>query len=53
MNSSKDGSCFKVSFFYCQNISVPEFKSYPGTAFGEVDLRQWVSLKSLRALGFH
>lgn len=53
VNSSKDASCFKVSFFYCQNISLPEFKNYPVTLFGEIDLRQLDSLKSLRALGFH
>jgi len=45
VNSSKDASYFKISFFYCQNISLPEFKNYPGTLFGEVDLRQLASLK--------
>lgn len=40
MNSSKDASCFKVSFFHCQNISLPEFKNDPVTLFGEIDLRQ-------------
>lgn len=40
MNSSKDASCFKVSFFHCQNISLPEFKNDPVTLFGEIDLSQ-------------
>lgn len=32
VNSSKTASCFRVSFFYCQNISPPEFKNEPVTS---------------------
>lgn len=39
VNSSKIGSCFRVSFLYCQNISLPEFKNEPATSPDEIDPR--------------